>query len=119
MSNIEEPEIIALIEGFYYDTERINAYETTANKYVFVVKWIRDQKLDSFCLPVYTLENKLLGFIRKDVDKIKQLFLEYSEPAVLLRNLDSGDIIIGMHFSHDKVYLENLIKRAHLMIARS
>ena len=112
----KNPEVIvAEIEGLHFDPDRLKAYENTVNQILFVVKWKEEEKRENLCLPVYTVENELIGYIRKDVEKIKELFIEYSDPFVLLVTSNNKSIIIELNFSHDKDYLENLRKRVELI----
>jgi hypothetical protein len=109
------PVIVTQIEGLNFDQNRVKAYENTSNKILFIVKWMKDEKRDNLCLPVYTVENELIGYIRKEVDKIKQLFSEYSDPVALLISYHNDIIMIDLYFSHDIEYLEKLRKRTELM----
>ena len=102
-----------LIEGIIHNPDRLKAYESTSNKILFIVKWNKAEKRHNLCLPVYTVEDELIGFIRKEVEKIKELFTEYSDPVALLIDRTHRYVFIDLYFSHDKEYLEELRKRTY------
>jgi hypothetical protein len=107
-------ELIVPIEGLVIGPTRQKARLNVSNEFQFIVRLNDDIIGDSPCLPVYTLENELLGYVRKDINKIKQLFSVYSNPFALAIKMNNKIILLELTFSHDKVYLEELRKQVQL-----
>ena len=106
--------LIVPIVGLVIDPTRLKALLNVIIKFQLIVRLNNDVIGGNPCLPVYTLENELLGYVRKDIDKIKQLFSVYSNPFALAIKMNNKIILLELTFSHDKLYLEKLRKQVQL-----